>query len=69
MGQDEAGSDAGPLLGDDGDGDGEDISAANLGWTTAWVVGEEVVPDNPTWAVLSDTAFLYSSVLRPVAVR
>ena len=35
---------------------------------SGWVVGEEVVPDNPTWAVLSDTAFLYSSVLRPVAL-
>jgi lipoprotein-anchoring transpeptidase ErfK/SrfK len=35
---------------------------------SGWVVGEEVVPDNPTWAVLSGTAFLYSSVLRPVAL-
>jgi lipoprotein-anchoring transpeptidase ErfK/SrfK len=35
---------------------------------SGWVVGEEVIPDNPTWAVLSDTAFLYSSVLRPVSL-
>ena len=35
---------------------------------SGWVAGEEVVKDNPTWAVLSDTAFLYSSVLRPVAL-
>ena len=36
-------ADAGALLGGDGDGDGEDISAANLAWTAAGAVGEEVV--------------------------
>jgi hypothetical protein len=35
---------------------------------SGWVAGEEVVKDNPTWAVLSDSNFLYSSVLRPVAL-
>jgi L,D-transpeptidase-like protein len=35
---------------------------------SGWVAGEEVVPDNPTWAVLSSTAYLYSSVLRPVSL-
>ncbi|MBV9603412.1 MAG: L,D-transpeptidase [Chloroflexi bacterium] len=35
---------------------------------SGWVAGEEVVKDNPTWAVLSDSAFLYSTVLRPVAL-
>jgi hypothetical protein len=35
---------------------------------SAWVAGEEVVKDNPTWAVLSVTAFVYSSILRPVAL-
>jgi hypothetical protein len=33
-----------------------------------WVAGEEVIKDNPTWAVLSDSTYLYSSVLRPVAL-
>jgi len=33
-----------------------------------WVAGEEVIKDNPTWAVLSDSTFAYSSVLRPVAL-
>ena len=35
---------------------------------SGWVAGEEVVNDNPTWAVLSDATYLYSSVLRPVAL-
>jgi lipoprotein-anchoring transpeptidase ErfK/SrfK len=35
---------------------------------SGWVAGEEVVPDNPTWAVLCDTTFLYSSVLRRVSL-
>jgi hypothetical protein len=35
---------------------------------SGWVVGEEVIPDNPTWAMLSDAVFAYSSVLRPVAL-
>ncbi|MGI9146355.1 MAG: L,D-transpeptidase [Chloroflexota bacterium] len=35
---------------------------------SSWVAGEEVIKDNPTWAVLSDTTFLYSSVLRPVSL-
>jgi hypothetical protein len=35
---------------------------------SGWVSGEEVIKDNPTWAVLSDSTFLYSSVLRPVAL-
>jgi hypothetical protein len=35
---------------------------------SGWVAGEEVIKDNPTWAVLSDSTFLYSSVLRPVAL-
>ena len=42
MGQDECSAGAGALLGRDGDGDGEDMSAANLDWTTAGAVGEEV---------------------------
>jgi L,D-transpeptidase-like protein len=33
-----------------------------------WSVGEEVVKDNPTWAHLGDGLYLYSSVLRPVAL-
>jgi hypothetical protein len=33
-----------------------------------WVAGEEVIKDNPTWARLADSTFLYSSVLRPVAL-
>jgi hypothetical protein len=33
---------------------------------SGWVAGEEVVKDNPTWAMLNDGAYLYSSVLRPV---
>ncbi|MBV9322696.1 MAG: L,D-transpeptidase [Chloroflexi bacterium] len=35
---------------------------------SGWVAGEEVVADNPTWAVLNGTTYLYSSVLRPVAL-
>jgi len=35
---------------------------------SSWVAGEEVIKDNPTWAALSDGAYLYSSVLRPVAL-
>jgi hypothetical protein len=35
---------------------------------SGWVAGDEVIKDNPTWAVLSDSAFLYCSVLRPVAL-
>ena len=33
-----------------------------------WVAGEEVIPDNPTWAVLNGSTYLYSSVLRPVSL-
>jgi hypothetical protein len=33
---------------------------------SAWVEGEEVIADNPTWARLGDEAFVYSSLLRPV---
>jgi lipoprotein-anchoring transpeptidase ErfK/SrfK len=33
-----------------------------------WVAGEEVIRDNPTWAMLGDSAYLYSSTLRPVAL-
>jgi hypothetical protein len=35
---------------------------------SGWVAGEEVIKDNPTWAILSDSTFAYSSVLRPVAL-
>ncbi|HEY2592561.1 MAG TPA: L,D-transpeptidase [Chloroflexota bacterium] len=35
---------------------------------SGWAAGEEVVPDNPTWAVLDGSTFVYSSVLRPVAL-
>jgi hypothetical protein len=35
---------------------------------SAWVQGDEVIKDNPTWAVLGDGTYLYSSVLRPVAL-
>jgi lipoprotein-anchoring transpeptidase ErfK/SrfK len=34
----------------------------------AWVAGQEVVADNPTWAQLADGGYLYSGVLRPSAV-
>jgi lipoprotein-anchoring transpeptidase ErfK/SrfK len=35
---------------------------------SGWVAGEEVVPDNPTWAVLGNSTYVHSSVLRPVAL-
>ena len=35
---------------------------------SAWVAGEEYLPDNPTWAQLGDGAYLHSSVFRPVAL-
>jgi L,D-transpeptidase catalytic domain len=35
---------------------------------SGWVAGEEVIKDNITWARLGDGLFLYSSVLRPVAL-
>jgi lipoprotein-anchoring transpeptidase ErfK/SrfK len=35
---------------------------------SGWIAGEEVIKDNPTWAVLNDSTYLYSSVLRPVAL-
>lgn len=35
---------------------------------SAWVEGEEVLPDNPTWGRLADGAYLHSSVFRPVAL-
>jgi hypothetical protein len=35
---------------------------------SGWVSGEEVVADNPTWASLGNSMYLYSSVLRPVAL-
>jgi hypothetical protein len=35
---------------------------------SGWVAGEEVIKDNPTWAVLSGSTYLYSSVVRPVAL-
>jgi hypothetical protein len=35
---------------------------------SSWVVGEEVIKDNPTWAALGDGVYLYSSVLRPVGL-
>jgi hypothetical protein len=35
---------------------------------SGWVAGEEVIKDNPTWAVLGDSTYAYSSVLRPVAL-
>jgi hypothetical protein len=35
---------------------------------SGWVVGEEVIKDNVTWAILGDGAYLYSSVLRPVGL-
>lgn len=31
-----------------------------------WVAGDEVSPDNPTWAQLDDHTFLYSAELRPL---
>jgi hypothetical protein len=43
VGQDECSAVAGALLGGDEDGDGKDISAANLDWTAAGAIGEEVV--------------------------
>jgi hypothetical protein len=35
---------------------------------SGWVEGEEVIKDNPTWAMLSDSTYLYGSVLRPVSL-
>jgi hypothetical protein len=35
---------------------------------SGWVAGEEVVADNTTWANLGNSMYLYSSVLRPVAL-
>jgi hypothetical protein len=35
---------------------------------SSWIAGEEVIKDNPTWAALADGVYLYSSVLRPVAL-
>lgn len=35
---------------------------------SAWVEGDEVIPDNPTWGQLGEGAYLHSSVLRPVAL-
>jgi hypothetical protein len=35
---------------------------------SGWVAGEEVVSDNPTWAVLADGTYLYSTTMRPVAL-
>ena len=35
---------------------------------SGWVAGEEVIKDNPTWAVLGDSTYAYSTVLRPVAL-
>jgi len=33
---------------------------------SAWVAGDQVVPDNPTWAQLDDRTFIYSAEVRPV---
>jgi hypothetical protein len=35
---------------------------------SAWVAGDEASADNPTWARLSDGAYVHSSLLRPVAL-
>jgi lipoprotein-anchoring transpeptidase ErfK/SrfK len=35
---------------------------------SAWVVGEQVVADNPAWAQLNDHTFVYSAEVRPVDV-
>jgi hypothetical protein len=35
---------------------------------SAWVQGDQVVPDNPTWAQLDDRAFIYSAEVRAVDV-
>jgi hypothetical protein len=35
---------------------------------SAWVEGEEVIRDNPTWAMLGDSVYVYSSTVRPVAL-
>jgi lipoprotein-anchoring transpeptidase ErfK/SrfK len=50
---------------------GASIGELSAGWpvvVSGWVSGEEVVPDNPTWAYLGNSTYLYSSVLRPVAL-
>jgi hypothetical protein len=47
VGPDESSADVGALLGDDRHGDGKGISAANLDWTTAGAVGEEVGDREP----------------------
>jgi hypothetical protein len=44
------------------------LSPGNPIVVSAWVAGEEVIPDNPTWAYLGNSTYLYSSVLRPVAL-
>lgn len=35
----------------------------------AWVAGQEVLPDQPTWAELADGVFVYSPLLRAAAVE
>lgn len=34
-----------------------------------WVAGEEVLPDQPTWAQLADGVFIYSPLLRPAPIE
>ncbi len=34
-----------------------------------WVPGDELVPDNPTWARLADGAFVYSATLRAATLQ
>lgn len=34
-----------------------------------WVAGEEVLPDQPTWARLADDVFIYSPLLRPAPIE
>lgn len=33
-----------------------------------WVAGQEVLPDQPTWAELDDDAYVYSPLLRPAPI-
>ena len=36
---------------------------------TRWVAGEEVFPDQPSWAQLADRVYVYSPLLRPAPVE
>ncbi len=45
-----------------------ELAAGSPVVVAGWEAGEEVIPDNPTWARLAQGAYLHSSVFRPVAL-